>query len=241
MCPVSSLGQHDAYHGGECALRDRLMIAMDVPDMDQAMAVRDKLGETVHWFKVGLQLFVSCGPPLIRRLLESNKIFLDLKFLDIPNTVAEAVRSAANLGVHMLNVHACGGMDMLDAAVKAADPYPQLRLIAVTVLTSEKMDAEAARRVALARAVMARDAGMHGIVCSAHEVSVIKQACGEDFLAVTPGIRWADQNTNDQHRVATPGLAIRNGADYLVVGRPILGAGDPLAMARQAIDEMKQA
>ncbi len=217
------------------------MIAMDVPDMDQAMAVRDKLGETVHWFKVGLQLFVSCGPPLIRRLLESNKIFLDLKFHDIPNTVAEAVRSAANLGVHMLNVHACGGMDMLDAAVKAADPYPQLRLIAVTVLTSEKMDAEAARRVALARAVMARDAGMHGIVCSAHEVSVIKQACGEDFLAVTPGIRWADQNTNDQHRVATPGLAIRNGADYLVVGRPILGAGDPLAMARQAIDEMKQA
>lgn len=217
------------------------MVALDVPDMDRAMAVRDQLGETVHWFKVGLQLFVSSGPQLIRRLLETNKIFLDLKFHDIPNTVAEAVKSAANLGVHMLNVHASGGRDMLEAAARAAAAYPRLRLIAVTVLTSEKMDADMARRVAVERAVMAKDAGLHGIVCSAHEVFVIKEACGEDFLTVTPGIRWADQNTNDQHRIATPGLAIRNGADYLVVGRPILRAGDPLAMARQAIEEMEQA
>jgi orotidine-5'-phosphate decarboxylase len=217
------------------------MVALDVPDMDQAMSLKDQLGETVGWFKVGLQLFVSCGPELVHRLGKSHRIFLDLKFHDIPNTVAQAVKSAAELGVQMLNVHAAGGEEMLRAAAKAASSYPQLRLIAVTVLTSEKLSHKEAEALALKRAVMAKRAGMHGVVCSAHEVASIKQACGGEFLAVTPGIRWADQSTHDQQRVATPAMAIRNGADYLVIGRPILRARDPLATTRQALEEMKRA
>ncbi len=222
-------------------MKNRLMVALDVPDMDRALAVRSQLGVSVGWFKVGLRLFVACGPRLVRQLLERNRIFLDLKFYDIPNTVAQAVESAGRLGVHMLNVHAAGGRAMLHAAAEAASMFPAMRLIAVTVLTSDPMEADKAKSLVIERAVMAREAGVHGVVCSAHEVAAIKQACGDEFLCVTPGIRWGGQSADDQHRVATPGLAILNGADYIVVGRPILSAVNPLAVTNQALKEMRHA
>jgi len=222
-------------------MKDRLMVALDVPDMDRALAVRNHLGSSVGWFKVGLRLFVASGPGLVRQLLETNRVFLDLKFYDIPNTVAQAVESAGRLGVHMLNVHAAGGRAMLHAAAEAASMFPAMRLIAVTVLTSDPMAADKAKSLVIERAVMAREAGVHGVVCSAHEVAAIKQACGDEFLCVTPGIRWGGQSADDQHRVATPGLAILNGADYIVVGRPILSAVNPLAVTNQALKEMRHA
>jgi len=136
-------------------------------------------------------------------------------------------------------VHAAGGPAMMRAAAEAASCFPDMTLIAVTVLTSSDMPAEAARREAVARARLARDAGLDGVVCSVHEVAAIKQACGPDFLTVTPGIRWGDQDVGDQRRVADPGSAVRAGADVLVVGRPILGADDPARAAREALTMMR--
>jgi len=217
------------------------MVALDVAGEKQAIAIRNRLGGHADWFKVGLRLFVAAGPGLVRELLKENRVFLDLKFHDIPNTVAQAVERAGCLGVSMLNVHAAGGRRMLNAASEAAAAFPALRLIAVTVLTSDPMPADRARDIAIERAIMAREEGMHGVVCSAHEVIAIKQACGDRFLCVTPGIRWGDQGVDDQQRVATPGVAIRNGADYIVVGRPIVAASDPCAMAAQALAEMSSA
>ncbi|MDX8410888.1 MAG: orotidine-5'-phosphate decarboxylase [Mariprofundaceae bacterium] len=221
-------------------MRDRLMVALDVPDVDAGLAMRDKLGDSVCWLKVGLRLFVAGGPALVHALRKSHKIFLDLKFHDIPNTVAEAVSSAGQLGVHMLNVHAGGGIDMMQAASRAAETFPGMRLIAVTVLTSDKMEAKAAGKIAVERALLARQAGLNGVVCSVHEVMAIKQACGADFLTVTPGIRLAGDGQDDQVRVATPGLAISSGADHLVVGRPILHAADPHAAAVEILRLMQQ-
>ena len=219
-------------------MRDRLMVAMDVNSAEQALALRNLIGEAAGWLKVGLRLFVAEGPPLVRALATEHRIFLDLKFHDIPNTVAQAIESAGGLGVQMVNVHAGGGEEMLAAAAKAAADFPKMKLIAVTVLTSDPMPREQARQVALKRAKMARDAGLAGVVCSVHEVAAIKEVCGADFLTVTPGIRWGDQELQDQKRVADPGSAIAAGADYLVVGRPIIKASDPQAAAREAIEMM---
>lgn len=219
-------------------MRDRLMVAMDVNSAEQALALRNLIGEAAGWLKVGLRLFVAEGPPLVRALATEHRIFLDLKFHDIPNTVAQAIESAGGLGVQMVNVHAGGGEEMLAAAAKAAADFPKMKLIAVTVLTSDPMPREQARQVALKRAKLARDAGLAGVVCSVHEVAAIKEVCGADFLTVTPGIRWGDQELQDQKRVADPGSAIAAGADYLVVGRPIIKASDPQAAAREAIEMM---
>ena len=171
-------------------MRDRLMVALDVPDMDSALAMQGKIGSEAGWLKVGLRLFVAEGPLLVRKLAEKHKIFLDLKFHDIPNTVAEAVESAGKLGVQMLNVHAGGGPDMLKRASEAVSEFPEMKLIAVTVLTSDPMPAGEAMTVALERARMAQDAGLDGVVCSVHEAAAIKQTCGAGFITVTPGIRW---------------------------------------------------
>jgi len=214
-------------------MRDRLMVALDVPDRTQALAMRDVIGDGVGWMKVGMRLFVAEGPQLVRELLRSHRVFLDLKFHDIPNTVAQAVESAGSLGVQMVNVHASGGLAMMEAAARAAAGFPGMFLIGVTVLTSDARAAEDALRLARERALLAKKAGLHGVVCSAHEVRTIKKDCGEDFLTVTPGIRWGGQDKQDQQRVADPSMAIREGADYLVVGRPILQAASP----RQAADE----
>jgi len=222
-------------------MRDRLMVALDVAEAKQALALRHQLGDAVGWFKIGLRLFVAEGPQLVVAIGETHKVFLDLKFYDIPNTVAQAIESAGRLGVDMVNVHAGGGIEMLAAAAKAAAAFPHMQLIAVTVLTSDAMSKEQAAVVALKRAQMARDAGLGGVVCSVHEVAAIKHACGANFMTVTPGIRWGDQDAQDQKRVADPVSAIRAGSDYLVVGRPVILAADPREAALQAQSMMHSA
>ncbi len=222
-------------------IRHRVMVALDVNDKAQALAIRDKLGDSVGWFKVGLRLFVAEGPDLIANLSRTHQVFLDLKFHDIPNTVAQAIESAGNLGVNMVNVHAGGGKAMLEAASGAAQAFPDMLLIAVTVLTSDTMPKAQALEVALERAKMAKDAGLHGVVCSVHEAAQIKEVCGAGFITVTPGIRWGNQDTQDQQRIADPQMAIEHGSDYLVIGRPILHAENPVHAANEAVHMMEQA
>ncbi|MDQ6967713.1 MAG: orotidine-5'-phosphate decarboxylase [Mariprofundaceae bacterium] len=221
-------------------MRQRLMVALDMPDARQALHLRDQLAEHVGWFKVGLRLFVAEGTALVRELLESHKVFLDLKFHDIPNTVAQAIESAGALGVQMVNVHAAGGSEMLKRASEAASAFPDMQLIAVTVLTSDNMPAQQAKLVAVERALLARDAGLHGVVCSVHEVESIKKACGDSFVTVTPGIRWGRQDVQDQKRVADPAMAVQQGSDYLVIGRPIIQAAMPVDAADEAVRMMLQ-
>jgi len=221
------------------AMKNRLMVALDVNSSDAALVMRKTLGDSVGWLKVGLRLFVAEGPALVRELNQSHKVFLDLKFHDIPNTVAQAVESAGGLGVNMINVHAGGGPEMLSAAAKAATAFPDMSLIAVTVLTSDTMPKELAKVVALERAKMAQDAGLNGVVCSVFEAAEIKAACGDDFITVTPGIRWGGQDVQDQKRVADPATAIAGGSDYLVVGRPILHADSPRQAALEALSLMR--
>lgn len=222
-------------------MKDRLMLALDLPGRNEAEAMAEELAGEVGWFKIGLRLFVAAGPDLVTSVLQTHRVFLDLKFHDIPNTVAEAVASAGMLGVQMTNIHAAGGPAMMRAAAEAARDFPHMRLIAVTVLTSDPMPADQAKAEAVKRAEAAREAGLHGVVCSVHEVEAIKAACGTDFLTVTPGIRWGGQAANDQQRVADPASAISAGADYLVVGRPILHAVDRRAAAREAVAMMQSA
>jgi len=215
-------------------MRDRLMVALDMPDRARALAMRDAVGDAAGWMKVGLRLFVAEGPDLVHDLSRKHRVFLDLKFHDIPNTVAQAVESAGRLGVQMVNVHTSGGLAMMEAAAQSAAAFPDMLLIGVTVLTSDTRSAEEALRLAQERALLAKKAGLHGVVCSVHEVRTIKQECGKDFLTVTPGIRWGGQDRQDQQRVADPAMAIREGADYLVVGRPILQAPSPRQAAEEA-------
>ena len=222
-------------------MQERLMLALDVADRGRALELRRRLAGCTGWFKLGLRLFVTEGPGLVRELLRTHRVFLDLKFHDIPNTVAAAVESAGRLGVQMTNVHACGGMAMLRAAAAAARSFPCMKVIAVTVLTSDSMPPALARSEAVGRARMAQDAGLDGVVCSVHEVGAIKDACGKDFLTVAPGIRWGGRPRDDQRRVAGPAEAIRAGADFLVVGRPILEAPDPRAAALEALAMMEKA
>jgi len=225
----------------EARIRDRLMVALDVENRKQALELRDTLGDAVGWFKIGLRLFVAEGPELVRRMLESHRVFLDLKFHDIPNTVAQAIESAGRLGVDMVNVHAGGGPEMLRAAARAAAVFPEMKTIAVTVLTSDPMPKEDAARVALERARMAREAGLDGVVCSVWEAAAIKRHCGDDCITVTPGIRWGSQDVGDQKRIADPAAAVAGGSDYLVVGRPIIRAASPRDAALQALDMMRSA
>ncbi len=221
-------------------LRERLMVALDLPDADAALEIAARLKGEIGWVKVGLRLFVAEGPGLVRRLKRDFRVFLDLKFHDIPNTVAQAVESAGRLGVDLVNVHAAGGEGMLRAGAGAARRFPGMRLIAVTVLTSDPMPEDAARRLVLERARLARDCGLDGVVASALEARAVKETCGADFLVVTPGIRWGGQEAQDQVRVVDPEAAVRRGADMLVVGRPILAAADPVRAAREALAMMER-
>jgi orotidine-5'-phosphate decarboxylase len=227
--------------------RKRLIVALDVPDAASATELTARLDGQCKWFKVGLELFVAAGPSVLKPLLKRGySVFLDLKFHDIPNTVAGAVRSAASLGVRMVNVHAGGGPAMLEAARAAldglADP-PQL--LAVTVLTS--MDLAQVGAVGLDRspsqqvellARMSLTAGIRGFVCSPQEVATLRALTGPESVLVTPGIRPAGAETGDQRRIATPAEALRNGASYLVVGRPITKAPDPAGAAEAILREM---
>ena len=222
-------------------MRHRLMVALDMPDRDSALAISRTLGGSVDWLKIGLRLFVAEGPALVRTLIKTHRIFLDLKFHDIPNTVADAIASAGSLGVQMTNIHASGGMDMMRAAAETAAAFSHMKLIAVTVLTSNAISGEEALHEAVHRAGLARKAGLDGVVCSVHEVAAIKKACGSDFLTVTPGIRWGSRDRDDQKRVADPGMAISQGADYIVVGRPIIRASDPRHTVKEVLAMMEGA
>ncbi|MGH9565284.1 MAG: orotidine-5'-phosphate decarboxylase [Candidatus Angelobacter sp.] len=227
--------------------RDRLIVALDVPTAREARELVSRIGEAAGFYKVGLQLFTAEGPEFVRELAGSGRrVFLDLKLHDIPNTVSQAVKSATELGASMLTVHASGGVAMLQAAAEAAGN--RLSLLAVTVLTS--MSDEELSQVGVAGPVqdqvlrlaeLARTAGCDGIVASARESEPLRRALGEGFAIVNPGVRPAGSQRNDQHRVATPGNAIRAGASHLVVGRPITQAADPAQAAQAIVNEIEQA
>jgi len=226
---------------------DRLLVAVDVSSAAEAVALADRLRGRVGGFKIGSQLFTAAGPEIVRTLVKGgDRVFLDLKFHDIPNTVAGAISSAADLGVWMVNVHAAGGPAMLAAAMTAAHKHRVRPLvIAVTVLTSldqAALDAVGVHASPLDQvirlATLARDSGLDGVVASPQETAAIRQACGEDFLVVTPGIRDGSAKADDQQRTMTPAEAIRAGSSYLVVGRPITAAADPVAAANAIVHDM---
>lgn len=230
--------------------RQRLIVALDVPDAASATALVDRLGDTCTWFKVGLELFVAAGPAVIEPLLKrSHHVFLDLKYHDIPNTVAGAIRSTAALGIHMVNVHAAGGPAMLAAARAALDglAHPP-QLLAVTVLTST--DQAQASAIGLPRspaqqvellARMSLAAGIRGFVTSPEEVATLRALAGPEAILVTPGIRPAGSAKGDQSRIATPAQALRQGASFIVVGRPITQATNPAKAAKAILHEMAEA
>jgi orotidine-5'-phosphate decarboxylase len=226
---------------------DCLIVALDVSSASEAQEIVRDLGSLIATYKVGHQLFTAEGPAVVRHLVSSGKkVFLDLKFHDIPNTVAGAVRSAAALGAAMLTVHAAGGSAMLRAAVDAARQASRApAILAVTVLTSlsdtdlqETGISGRARDQALVLATLARSCGCDGIVASPNEARLIRQDLGTGFVIVTPGIRPAGSAQADQARVATPAEALASGADYLVVGRPITHATDREKAARQILKEI---
>jgi orotidine-5'-phosphate decarboxylase len=233
---------------------DRLLIALDVATAAEALALADLLRGSVGGFKIGKQLFTAAGPDVVSALAaRGDRTFLDLKFHDIPNTVAGAVASATALGAWMLNVHASGGAAMMTAARAAADAAaaradrPRPLVVGVTVLTS--LDAAALASIGIAGspeaqvrrlARLAQDAGLDGVVASARETAAIREACGDDFLVVTPGIRGgaAAADPDDQRRTTTPREAIAAGSSYLVIGRPVTAAADPPAAARAIAAEI---
>jgi orotidine-5'-phosphate decarboxylase len=225
--------------------RERLIVALDVATRDAAASLVERLRGRVGMFKVGSQLFTAAGPGFVGELVGGGaRVFLDLKFHDIPNTVKGALAAARDLGVSLVDVHALGGPEMI-AEAAATLTGSATRLLAITILTSHEettLEAinlrgpipDAVRRLAR----LARDAGADGVVASAQEVPLIREACGTDFLVVTPGIRPAGWGPGDQARPATPAGALAAGADYLVVGRPIIEAADPAAAAEAILEEM---
>lgn len=230
--------------------RKRLIVAVDVPDAKAAAELVHRLERTCQWFKIGMELFTAAGPQVIEPLVaRGHSVFLDLKFCDIPNTVAGAVRSAAGVGVRMLTVHASGGPAMLEAAQEVlANLNDPPQILAVTVLTS--IDQAQLSAIGLARtpadqvellAQMGLAAGIRGFVCSPQEVAKLRSLTGPEGVLVIPGIRPAGANASDQKRIATPADALRQGASYLVVGRPITQAPDPAEAAEAILEEMAEA
>ncbi len=227
----------------------RVIIALDYPDAKSALALVTRLSPERCKLKIGKELFTAAGPALVETLVKRDfDVFLDLKYHDIPTTVARACTAAARLGVWMINVHALGGGSMIRAAHEAlaAQAHRPL-LIAVTILTSmadadltevgiEGSPAQAASRLA----ALASDNGADGVVCSAHEAASIRARFGEQFLRVTPGIRLSQDDTDDQKRFMTPSLAVHNGASYLVIGRPVTRASDPAAVLRRIETELQE-
>jgi len=226
--------------------RDRLIVALDLPTVADAEAMIGRIGDNVGVYKIGLQLVFAGGVDLARRLAgEGKAVFLDVKLLDIDNTVASAIDSIVRLGVRFVTVH--GYPQAMRAAVGARGDAP-LNLLGVTVMTSIGEDDFAAAGYAgtisdrvVARAADARDAGMNGVVASPLEIAAVRAAVGEDIAIVTPGIRPAGADIGDQKRIATPTDAIAAGADYLVVGRPITAAADPAVAAAAIVDEIAAA
>lgn len=229
--------------------KDRLAVALDVPDAQAARDLVDRLGDSCRWLKVGMELYYAGGNPLLETLRSRGyRIFLDLKLHDIPNTVAGGIRSVAKAGAELLTVHAGGGATMLAAAAEAAQASGAPRLLAVTVLTS--MDAVELKSAGvcstlaeqvLRLARLAKSAGINGMVCSAEEVASLRVELGPEALLVVPGIRPAGSDLNDQRRIATPAEAIASGASMLVVGRPITQAADPAQAVRSIVEEIEAA
>ena len=238
-------------------LNERLIVALDVETFDQAVSLSDALRKTTKSFKVGSQLFTACGPRIVTHLKQAGlNVFLDLKYHDIPNTVAKAVAAATALGADIINLHAMGGFAMMEAASEATIEtareldIPEPALLSVTVLTS--MDEATFQDVlgtpgrslseqVLHLARLTQSAGLAGVVASPHEIALLRKELGPDFIILTPGIRPASSDAGDQKRFLTPGAAVRLGADYLVVGRPITGAADPSAAAAAILQEMRNA
>ena len=224
----------------------RLMVALDVPELETALTLVDRLGDQVEWYKVGKQLFTHYGPKVLEELrIRGRKVFLDMKFHDIPNTVAQAIRSAALIGADIINVHASGGPAMLAAAAEAGRETGKT-VIAVTVLTS--MDAEQLAAIGiqatpaeqvLRLARLTQEAGLPGVVCSALELPMLRREFGADFLTLVPGIRPAGAAAGDQKRIMTPAQAAAAGASYIIVGRPIVAAPDPAAAAQAVLAELE--
>jgi orotidine-5'-phosphate decarboxylase len=235
----------------------RLYCAIDTPDVARAVTLAQEIGGLGLGLKLGLEFFSAAGPDGVRQVLDAvgdGAMFLDLKYHDIPNTVAAAVRAASRLGPKIINVHATGGQAMMATAAEAAREgaaeagHPPPWVIAVTVLTSLETDdikragvTGSVTEQVVRLATLAQESGLDGVVCSAHEIAPIRQALGPDFLLVTPGIRPAGADVGDQKRVITPRDAIRAGADILVIGRPITAAPDPAAAARAILADIQNA
>jgi len=245
--------------------KGQIIVALDVDTFEEAQALVDTLSPVVNVFKVGSQLFTACGPVIIRHILARGKeVFLDLKFHDIPNTVGNAIISASRLGgtVHdvltqdgekieptkgllMCTVHTMGGDEMLKAAVEKSRQQAEIlkvrkmAIIGITVLTSDAK-ADSIHGLVLERAKLAKDAGLDGVVSSSQEAAIIRQEFGDDFIIVTPGIRSQGAQVGDQKRVTTPKEAILNGSNYLVVGRPVVKAEDPLLAANNILKEIEE-
>ena len=220
------------------SVKSTVIVALDYDNQDSALTLADRLDPTLCRLKVGKELFTAAGPSVVKKLTDRGfDIFLDLKFHDIPNTVAKAIGTAADLGVWMTNVHASGGSRMMSAARQALDSKgSDMLLIGVTVLTS--MDVSDLEEVGvqgnasaqvLRLAELAKNSGLDGVVCSAQEAKLLKESLGQGFKLVTPGIRLADSVADDQRRIVTPADALALGSDYLVIGRPITKSTDPLA------------
>ncbi len=231
-------------------MNTQLIIPLDFRDIIQAKYLIEELGDLVTWYKVGKQMFTRYGPPIIQYLKsKKKKVFLDLKFHDIPNTVAMAINSSIDLGVDMTNVHAVGGSDMMTAALKIKQEREStIVLIAVTVLTSMSesnlneigcggMDiAEQVKKLA----ILTKKSGLDGVVASAHELSLISDNCGPEFIKIIPGIRPEGFSNDDQKRIMTPEEASRKGAQFIVVGRPITQSKTPITVVTSILDEIKK-
>lgn len=227
---------------------NQVIVPLDVPNLTEAITLLDKLPQVSFW-KVGLELFAATGPDILTILREREKrIFLDLKFHDIPNTVAGACRSASEYGIDFLSLHAAAGRTALHAATKAIGNIPSRpQLLAITLLTS--LDSQELAfdlkitldlpKYTLQMAILAKESGINGAVCSPKEVSQLRQVCGDDFLLICPGVRPSWFDNGDQRRVMTPSEAMRAGADYLVIGRPITMANDPIAAWEKICEELE--
>ncbi|HET7238581.1 MAG TPA: orotidine-5'-phosphate decarboxylase [Terrimicrobiaceae bacterium] len=230
-----------------CTAKEKIIVALDAPDMASALRLVDKLEDAISWVKVGLQLFTAEGPPIVLAMKERRlKVFLDLKFHDIPNTAREAVRSALALDADMTTIHLSGGGEMIQSAVEAANGSPLL-VLGVTVLTS--LDQTQLREIGVLRTPeeqvlelvrLGYGHGLRGVVCSPLEIVSLRSNFGGSLTIVTPGVRSAGAATDDQRRVMTPAEAVQAGANYLVVGRSITAANSPRGAARRIADEISE-
>jgi len=229
--------------------REKIIFAMDVKRLEEISRYAGILSGKVGMFKIGKELFTSCGPEAVKLVQnQGGSVFLDLKYHDIPNTVAQAMVAASRMGVQLVNLHALGGFEMMKNAadeVRREMGEQRPKLLAVTILTSSTADTlqqvgidHSVENMVVRLARLAQDAGMDGVVASPLEIELIRQACGPEFLIVTPGVRPSFAAADDQKRIMTPAEAVRAGADYLVIGRPIAKAPDPVRAAEMIVEEI---